>query len=175
MEYMAKRKRKPTYLILLLLIIFVVLIVVAFVKVNTWYDKHYFELQSPLYTDLRQPIKVEERVPEVKEVVLDYPDEIDTPLEVYICEKFGMMDCKTALAIFKSESGLREDAFNINSNNTIDVGIAQINSLHFGKEGCSLQEIVYANNNVDCAYSIWQEQGWTPWVQFNNGNYLEEM
>ena len=108
-------------------------------------------------------------------VVLNYPDAIDTPLKKYICDKFGVYDCKTALAVASAESGLREQAVHINNNNTIDVGIFQINSIHFKQEGCSLKEIIDQYKNVDCAYGIWKVQGWNPWVAFINGNYLGKL
>src|SRR3972149_4069999 len=67
---------------------------------------------------------------QVKKVALTYPEEIDTPIEKYICERFGPYQCINALAIAKSESSLREDAIGININ-SIDIGIFQINSIHF--------------------------------------------
>ena len=80
---------------------------------------------------------------------------------------------RIALAVSKAENGTRQpDRFNINTNGTIDIGIFQINSVHFKREGCSLAEIVDAYKNVDCAYQIWQEQGWNPWVAFTTNKYL---
>jgi hypothetical protein len=140
---------------------------------NQWFEHHRLLFHSPIEVALFQPVRVEERKPEIiiEKFLLDYPDEIDTPIEKYICEKWGPFDCKTALAIAKAESGIREDAININANNTIDYGIFQINSVHFKKPGCSMKDLVIEEKNVDCAYSIWKAQGWTPWVAFNNGNF----
>ena len=129
------------------------------------------EFKEPMTLTRRSTIS-----PIVKVVkILEYPEEIDTPIEKYICDKFGVYDCKNALAIFKAESGLREDAININTNGTIDVGIAQINSIHFKRKGCSLKELVDQYKNVDCAYSIYKEQGFTPWVAFLNGNFKAKL
>ena len=145
--------------------------------VNSWFNTHYFVFSQPVKVAFFAPVEIKVRKPQVieKKVILDYPEEIDTPIEKYICDKWGTYDCKTALAIFKAESGLREDAVGINTNNTIDVGIAQINSVHFKKVGCSLKELVDAYKNVDCAYSIWKVQGFNPWVAYNNGNYIAKL
>jgi hypothetical protein len=145
----------------------------AVVTIAGWFDSHRVSFHSPIELAFFRPIKVEERKPEVivEKYVLDYPDEIDTPIEKYICEKWGAFDCKTALAVAKAESGIREDAININNNDTIDYGIFQINSVHFKKPGCSMKDLVDQYKNVDCAYKIWEAQGWSPWVAFNNGNF----
>jgi hypothetical protein len=146
---------------------------VGTITVAHWFDRNRLVFHAPVEIAFFQPVKVEERKPEVivEKFVLDYPGEIDTPLKEYICEKFGPFDCKTALAVFTAESGLREDAIHPNNNGTVDFGIGQINSIHFKRPGCSLKEVVDQYKNVDCAFSIWREQGWTPWVAFNNGNF----
>lgn len=158
------------------------------ILVNGWFETHRLIFKSPVVVNFNKPITIEERKPEVivEKFVLDYPDPINTPLEKYICEKWGPFDCKTALAVFTAESGLREDAININTNNTIDVGIGQINSVHFKKTGCSLKEITDAYKNVDCAYRIWDESdpehklgdgkgSFMPWVGFWNGNFKSHL
>ena len=154
------------------------------VAVNGWFETHRLVFAPPVVVTLNKPVRVEERKPEViiEKYTLDYPEPIDTPLKKYICEKWGPFDCKTALAVFTAESGLREEAVHINNNDTIDIGVAQINTVHFKKEGCSLKEIVDAKKNVDCAYRIWDESdpdhklgdgkgSFTPWVGFWNGNF----
>lgn len=143
------------------------------VAVNGWFEHNRILFHSPVEIAFFQPVKVEERKPEVivERFALDYPDEIDTPIEKYICEKWGAFDCKTALAVAKAESGLGEERFNTNTNGSLDVGVFQINSVHFKQPGCSLKEVVDQYKNVDCAYKIWEASGWTPWVAFNNGNF----
>jgi hypothetical protein len=145
----------------------------AVVLVAGWFDHNRIVFHSPIELAFFQPVKVEERKPEiiVEKFVLDYPEPIDTPLKKYICDKWGAFDCKTALAVFTAESGLREDAIHPNNNGTVDFGIGQINSIHFKRPGCSLKEVVDQYKNVDCAFSIWKEQGWTPWVAFNSGSF----
>lgn len=160
----------------------------AVIKYNDWSTKNRIVVTPPVVVTFNKPFRVEEIKPEVivEKFTLDYPDEINTPIEKYICQKFGPWDCKTALAVFSAESGLREDAININSNNTIDYGIAQINTVHFKKPGCSMKELVIAEKNVDCAYRIWDESdpehklgdgkgSFTPWVGFWNGNFKSHL
>ena len=145
----------------------------AVVKINDFFNSHYLQFSRPVVVQLNKPVEIMVREPQIitEKVILDYPEEIDTPIEIYICEKFGPYDCKTALAVAKAESGMREDAWNANSNDSIDVGIFQINSVHFKKQGCSLKELVIAEKNVDCAYQLWQNSGWSPWVAFNSGSF----
>ena len=145
----------------------------AVVLIAGWFDHNRIVFHSPIELAFFQPVKVEERKPEiiVERFALDYPGQIDTPIKKYICDKWGPYDCKTALAVFTAESGLREDAIHINTNDTIDVGIAQINTVHFKKPGCSIKDLVDQYKNVDCAYKIWQDQGFQPWVGFTNGNF----
>jgi len=147
------------------------------VAVNSFFEKNRLVFHRPIEVSVFPIVKIEERKPEVivEKFILDYPDEIDTPIEKYICDKWGVYDCKTALAVAKAESGIREDAININNNNTIDYGVFQINTVHFKKPGCSMKDLVIAEKNVDCAYSIWKTQGWSPWVAFNSGSFKSHL
>lgn len=95
------------------------------------------------------------------------PDPLN-PLQRYICDKFGEA-CKTALAISMAESHQRPDALNKNKNGSYDVGVFQVNSVHFTK--CSLAQLADARGNVDCAYELYKTQGWTPWATYNDKSY----
>lgn len=162
-------------------IILLALLVSFWKAVNSWYDSHYFQFNQPVKITLAKPVEIKERKLETTQIV-EIVEQIPTldnlqPIEQYICEKWGVYDCKTALAIARAESGMREDAININTNNTIDVGIYQINSVHFKKDGCNLKDLVDQYKNVDCAYQIYEAQGWSPWVAFKTGSFaghLEE-
>lgn len=147
----------------------------AFVKVNAWFNGHYFQFNQVMEVQFNQPIEIKERKVNVSQIVQVLnevqPLENLTPIEEYICKKWGVYDCKTALAVARAESGMRENAININKNDTIDVGIFQINSVHFEQEGCSLKEVSDAYKNVDCAYGLWQVSNWSPWVAFLNGSF----
>jgi hypothetical protein len=145
---------------------------ITLVKTNEFFDKNYLQFNQIIKVVFQKPIEIKKRVPIIQKIVLDYPKEIDTPLKKYICDKFGPYDCKTALAIADAESGFQEQVVHINTNNTIDVGIFQINEVHFKQAGCSLKEIVDAYKNVDCAFGIFQGSGWGPWTTYTNGSYL---
>ena len=177
MKNLSKQQPNKKYFYTLLTIIFTIILTVGFFKVASWFDTHTIHKQRILSMTWKLPIEIQKREPQIieKQIVLDYPDEIDTDLEKYICEKFGVYDCKTALAIAKAESGLREDAINVNSDGSIDLGIFQINSVHYKKAGCLLKDVVDAFKNVDCGYQIFEAQGFGPWVVYQNGNYLAKM
>ena len=150
---------------------------VGTITIAHWFDRNRLVFHAPVEIAFFQPVRIEERKPEiiVERFQLDYPGEIDTPIKKYICDKWGPFECKTALAVFTAESGLREDALHINENNTIDFGIAQINSIHYKKAGCSLKEITDQYKNVDCAFQIWEASGWGAWVAFNNSNFKSHL
>lgn len=173
----AKVSRRLKILFVAVSLFILLCLAVALLRgVNRFFDGHYFQFNRVVELTLNKPIEIKRRevISPIVEYVrlLDYPDDIDTDLERYICEKFGQYECKTALAVAKSESKLQEGAFHVNSNGTVDIGIFQINSIHFGRSGCSLKEIASAQGNVDCAYSLWSEQGWHPWVVFKNGSFI---
>lgn len=157
----------------------------SFMKVNEFFEKNYFQFNQILKVEVKPPFEIKERKIEVAEAVtiiqeLEIPDEAKTPIEKYICEKWGVYDCKLAIAIARAE-GLKydedgeliPDAVNVNTNGTIDIGIFQINTVHFSKPQCRLRDMVDPYKNVDCAYSIYEAQSWTPWVAFTNGSYIK--
>src|SRR3990167_10264295 len=116
-------KYPKLWIFLLALVIFSPLILMGWLKVNSFYKDHFIQTNVPVEVKFRPVFEVKAKEePKVieKQMVLEYPDEIDTPIEKYICEKFGPFDCKTALAIAKAESGLREDALGVNTNSTVD-------------------------------------------------------
>jgi hypothetical protein len=166
--------------ILILLVIFGGLGFSIFRHLSVWYDTHEIEFNEVVKVEFNTPITIKEREVEVKEIVkvinaIPNPVDLKTDTEKYIYEKFGLQDYKVAIAVARAESGLREDAININSNNTIDVGIFQINQVHFKKEGCSLKELATYKGNIDCAYKIFQASGWNPWVAFTNGSFINKL
>jgi len=165
-----------------IVILFVSILVIcfgiyAFKAINNWYNTHYFEFKAPVEVKLNQPVAIKTRIPKIieKKIILDYPNDIDTPLEQYICDKFGLLDCKIALSVAQAESGMRENAYNHNTNNTIDIGIFQVNQIHWTKPGCSPKELFDAYKNVDCAYTIWKGSGWGAWVAYNTGSFLSKL
>jgi len=80
----------------------------------------------------------------------------------YVIKKFepeGRQVAVKALACFISESGLRNEAVNVNHNGTNDVGVAQINSIH----GLSTEDRMNYKKNIDKAYQIYKSRGWNAW------------
>jgi hypothetical protein len=148
--------------------------------VNEWFDKHELVFNQVLRVEVKAPIQIKDRQVQINQVVnvinqVPEPKDLNTDIEKYIYQVFGIENYKLAIAIFKAESGLREDAININTNNTIDIGVAQINSIHFKKEGCSLKEVSNYKGNIDCAYKLFQASGFGPWVAFNNSSFISKL
>lgn len=148
--------------------------------VNTWFGTHELVFNKPMVVTFSKPIEIKTREVPTKEIVrvmeeIPNPKDLETDTEKYIYEKFGIEDYKIAIAIAKSESGLREGAFNINTNGTIDIGVFQINSVHFTKEFCTLKDVSTMKGNVDCAYELYKASGWNPWVAFQNGNFISKL
>jgi hypothetical protein len=76
-----------------------------------------------------------------------------------------------ALAVSQAENGTRQcDRINVNNNKSVDVGIFQLNSIHF-KKGYTLKDFADCKQNIQIAYSIFKQQGWTPWSAYNNNSY----
>lgn len=145
-----------------------------------FFDGHTFVFRPLMTIEVNQPVSIVERKLQVETVVqiineLKPLDSASLPIEKYICEKWGAYDCKAAIAIARAESKMKEDAIHANKNGTVDIGIFQINSVHFGKVGCSLRELAVAESNVDCAYFIWEQQGWKPWAVYGNGSFTREL
>lgn len=105
-------------------------------------------------------------------------------VEEKICAVFGE-DCKTMIAIFKAESGLKADAIGYNCMYegksavckpedrhlawSVDCGIAQIN--HRGKV-CPA-ELLEVNNNLEVGKKILNTQGLMAWSSFKAGKHLK--
>lgn len=141
---------------------------------DSFFDRYSLSFFSPIEIKLQQPIVVVERKTKI-EYIREFAESLPipkTPLEKYICEKFGK-ECQIALAVALAESGMREEAINVNTNSTIDIGIFQINSVHWKKNGCSPKELFDSYKNVDCAYKIYSASGWSAWSAVNNGSFAK--
>lgn len=64
-----------------------------------------------------------------------------------------------ALNCFYSESKLDPLAKGKNRNSSVDVGIAQVNSVH----GIPEEELKQYKLNIDAAYAIYKKRGWDAW------------
>lgn len=107
--------------------------------------------------------------------VLDYPDEIDTPIEKYICDKFGAYDCKVALAIVKAESNFNDQAFNANTNGSVDLGCWQINfPIHI--KTISPKAALDCYKATNWAFNKYKRDGnFGAWVGFTNGSFKNHL
>lgn len=160
-------------LIILSLLLALIILGISIRAASAFFDNNRLVFNQVLEVKVSSPISILKREPIKIVEILDYPGEVTTPIEKYICDTFGLLNCRLALAVAKAEGLNHEpDEFNLNPNNTIDVGFFRINSVHFKQDGCSLAEVITPKGNVDCAYKIWKEQGWSPWVSYKNGSYL---
>ncbi len=72
------------------------------------------------------------------------------------------------LKIAKAESNFKENAWNNNTNGTIDIGVFQINSIHFPNVPGQTREakirwLLNAENNIIFAMNLYLSQGIKPW------------
>lgn len=183
-EYDKKSKRTfilsavTTLLVLTGLGVYVTLAIAK--SITSFYDSNTLVFQKPLTVTTQKPVVVQKKVIEEKIVYADQEELTalikstgdKSEIAEYICEVFGVTQCATAIAVAKAESGMREEAFGINTNATIDVGIFQINSIHFTKEGCSLKEVSTWKGNIDCAVKIQKASGWEAWVAYTRDRHL---
>lgn len=66
-----------------------------------------------------------------------------------------------AILIAQCESGLNPNAINnSNSNGSTDTGLFQINSIH----NIPQRYLLNPDINIQVAYQLFQQQGWSPWV-----------
>src|SRR3990167_430153 len=165
-------KLKKGSVIILIILMLLIAGYFGFQSVANWFNSYQIRFNQILKVEVKQPFEIVKREPVIKQVLLEYPGEIDSDIKRFICDTFGPYNCRIALAVASVE-GLNHppDGFNINTNGTIDVGYFRVNSIHFKKPGCSLSEVITEKGNVLCAYSIWKQQGnWSAWVGFTNGN-----
>ena len=87
-------------------------------------------------------------------------------VEAEIRRQFGA-EYKTALAVAKAESRLKAEAIHKNSNNSVDYGIFQINSVN----GYKVSEMLDARQNIKIAREIYEKQGWKAWATYNSNAY----
>lgn len=92
-------------------------------------------------------------------------------VEGYICWVFGS-DCRMALAVSHAENGTRQcDRISVNKNGSVDFGVFQINTVHIKR--IPVRDMVDCQKNIRMAYVLFKEQGWNPWVAYQNKAYLK--
>ena len=169
----------------------IVLMVLVLVGVTAkysadWGANNRFIFQKPVELKVQKPYRIEKIKP--KEILSPLAKEAERPIdelkpiERKIVEKWGLQYGYIALAVFRCESGLREDAINWD---TKDVGIAQIN-LPTWKDvvekefGYTTKDLLDAEKNLEVAYWIWDRADgkigdgkgkFDDWVAFSNGSF----
>lgn len=112
--------------------------------------------------------------PRLSEKVVEVMVEVEKPVETefdsekheilaYIVEKFGEDSADAITLVRKCEnSTFDQTRTNHNNNGSVDYGVFQINSIHTARFGEEFKTDWKAN--VDVAYEIFSEQGWSPWA-----------
>ena len=151
------------------------------VKVNEWFEDNALVIKSPVEVAVKtnQVLDVVKRekttIVKSEQAKIDaiVEKEDDKDLAKYICDKFGAVECKTALAVAKAESGMDCNAIHLNTNGSVDFSVYQINSVHLNKY--TLADLADCRKNVDIAYEMWSAQGWNPWVAYTTEAYLSKL
>lgn len=151
------------------------------VKVNEWFEDNALVIKSPVEVAVKtnQVLAVVKRekttIVKSEQAKIDaiVEKEDDKDLAKYICDKFGAVECKTALAVAKAESGMDCNAIHLNTNGSVDFSVYQINSVHLNKY--TLADLADCRKNVDIAYEMWSAQGWNPWVAYTSEAYLSKL
>ena len=81
---------------------------------------------------------------------------------------FPAKTISTMLQIASCESSFSATAENVNRDGSVDVGLFQINERNWRECNVSKTELSDPNNNTQCAYQIWQHQGYNAWSCFNH-------
>lgn len=156
--------------------------------VADWGAENQLVFDWPIHVTFSKIVKVVKREQEVilsplAEEVISTTEHDLSPVEQKIVDKWGVRYGYIAVAIFRCESGLRNDAVNWGSG---DVGIAQIHVADWLDDaerefGYTLVDLFDADKNLDVAYYIWDiDNGvlgdnigsFNDWVVFNNHSYI---
>lgn len=171
------KKRNLKWLVYLWLVVGILAVFSYATKlINEWFEVNRFEFHKLIEVKIQKPITIEQRQPIT--VISPLADVIDEPVvfkdltevEQMILDTFGLENYKIARAIAKAESGLRCNAMHVNSNNTVDYGLFQLNSIHWDRFG-GLENLVTCEQQIKSAYELFIEQGFNPWVVFNTGSF----
>jgi len=65
------------------------------------------------------------------------PIELEMTIEEHICNATGGENCEILINLAKCESSLNKDAYHVNTNGTVDLGLFQWNSVHYSKSDMS--------------------------------------
>lgn len=157
MSYERKTVDRPQYNLVLILL-FIMTTITGFLYLDALADRvEAKEMLSPLADAMIVEKQVEKPV-----AVYTHPKTIEDKIKA-----LWPNDWETAIKVFTCESGLNPTAYNENTNGSIDVGIAQVNSIH----GVSAKMLTDVDVNLAVARQIYDNAGgWTPWVCYTRGN-----
>ena len=172
------RTLKITAITIFLILLLVGFLYFALKQVNNFFNSYSIAFNQIVKVQFKEPMTFNKRAilkPVTIIKVLNYPDEIDSPIEKYICDKFGAYDCKVALAIVKVESGFNDQAFNANTNDSVDLGCWQINFPTHLKT-ISPKDALDCYKATDWAFEKYKRDGsFQAWVGFTNGNFKNHL
>jgi hypothetical protein len=89
-----------------------------------------------------------------------------------ICKDEYKWDSLLAVSAMYAESNGNVNAININTNNTVDFGLFQLNSHWIGEE-FSLLDLTDPIRNIKSAYKIWQKAGWAQWFAVGTDRWTD--
>lgn len=151
------------------------LALVASVAAGELLDRYTLSLQWPLRFNFQWPLVVSLRSPdgEAAEAEADQQGRRLTAYQQYACRKFGTA-CRVALAIQRAENPKGAcEIYHYNTNGTLDWGYFQINTVHLERPGLNLRDLLDCKANIDFAYVLYEERGFSPWSTYNSGAYLK--
>ena len=162
----------------------ILIIGVAVIRINDWFENNKFEFSPLVNIVFNQPVRIVKREVPTQEIIriietIPAPEDLETDIEHYIYEKFGIENYRLALAIAMAESHMNCNAIGLNET-SVDLGLFQVNSLWL--KDYSLLQLADCKGNVDAAYRIWDrgdgEEGngkgsFNPWTVAKNGAYLK--
>ncbi len=138
-------------------------------------DRYTFSFQSPLRLHFQSPLVISARLrgDEAAAAQADQQGRRLTAYQEYACRKFGSA-CRVALAIQRAENPKGAcEIYHYNSDGTLDWGYFQINTVHLQRPGLNLRDLLDCKANIDFAYLLYQERGFSPWTTYNSGVYLK--
>jgi hypothetical protein len=140
-----------------------------------FYGAYTLSFQNPILMHLQSPLVVEPRINslDAEQARADQHGRRLTAWQEYTCKKFGS-DCRVALAIQRAENPQGKcEIYHYNSNGTLDWGYFQINTVHLQRPGLNLRDLLDCKANIDFAYQLFEEKGFTPWSTYNSGRYRQ--
>jgi hypothetical protein len=115
-----------------------------------------------------------EKIVTVKEEVKPIEPKCYCVLNEYtkeICKPEYKWDSLLAIATMYAESGGNVNAINVNTNNTVDFSLFQLNS-HWLAE-FSLLDLTDPIKNIKTAHTVWSRSGWSTWVAVRSERWID--